>query len=194
MGSRRFRNVALIGIILFSSIIIFGEENLIFSSISYKKYITNTPEKIKTISFFGKLINGLINAIPGLLIAFIGVFREQKSEKRNLKLQWYNTMILDETVKEIKNYYDFIEDHLELLNQSDEKKKKEIKKLRNKSIFSLDYLRVFDEDIFKECKIHIRSSTDNYIDQNKSKFDIRKKNKELKLETLKMLYNKANEM
>lgn len=181
MGSRRIRYITLIILLLLN--VTNGYSNV---SINIR------PPSENTVSLIDKFINGFIAALPGLIIAFIGIGIERKKEKKNLRIQWYNTMILDETLTNIRDYYDFIEKNVQDLNNNVTAIKEEIRALRQKTTFFLDYVKIFDENVFTTCKKMVNDSVDNYTNANIGLSEIKRRNKNYKLVTIKLLYEKAN--
>lgn len=180
MGFRRIRNITIIFLLFFS-----------YSFSDMQVIIENDS------SFWSKICENFISTFfstsSALLLAYWGIRRERKKEEKNLRQEWYNKIILEKLIDLISEYYDFIDNNMLWLNGLNDGITNDLRKIRNKLRHKLDYLKLFDKELYLQCAKIIQDSMDNYS-SDLGMIEKKQKNNSLKIEILKKIYNKSNNL
>ncbi|MGL5049215.1 MAG: hypothetical protein ACRC6A_02120 [Fusobacteriaceae bacterium] len=153
MGIRRTRSALIVCISLISSLL-YGMDIYVQS---------------KDSSFIEKIIDGFLAAGPTLLLAFFSIcfqrkkdeLNEEKKKKQaqeNLEKEWYNQIVLIKLLDPLSEYFDYLEDNM---GTTDIESLKSIKKKRMNCLRKLSILKIFDEDLHRNCLDKLMLSTDN---------------------------------
>lgn len=175
MGFRRFRNFVLIFIFIISF--------PIYSQVQI--YLNSSSSGIDKIKITEMVISTLLSTVSAGAIAYFGIRRERKKDEKNLKKEWYNTIILDKLIDVVNDYFDSIEGSL-LTNKQERFRKKRLELKRK-----LDYLKIFDTNLYIKISKLIIDSVDNITNDNVTTAEKIRINNNFKIEVLDLLYKKA---
>lgn len=167
MGFRRNKYFGIIFLFIFFNI----------SILAFDVIVEAQPKD----SIAEKIVETFITSVPGILIAYLGIIDNKKRDKKAIEIQWYNDIVLDKIIPVINDYFDFLTDNLQKLNESDVETESKAKLFRNKTQGIIKLLTIFDKDdnIQRKITIHLSNTQDIY--------------RELPMNSIKILTKISNE-